>query len=116
MYGLAKITAGNKCGNTSFLNNSKFSTERYFFPLCLSSILFFCKRNPVDRYMGELSYPIYIWHALIAALITHYVLPEQNTNIYPLLVIVITILISWLSFEYFIKPLDRYREKRVINR
>ncbi|MEG5853439.1 acyltransferase family protein [Enterobacter mori] len=70
------------------------------------------KNSKIDRYIGELSYPVYLIHWLISAstykVIKEHMLIEYRGEI----VMVISILVAILILHLIIKPIDLYRQKR----
>lgn len=74
-------------------------------------VFIYTKSKKADRYIGELSYPIYISHLVCST----------STEIFPiptpfgkgLTVCIMTVLISILLNELIIKPIERYRQRRV---
>ena len=69
------------------------------------------KNNKIDRFIGELSFPVYISHFLIIDMLTHF------TNISHVFLGSVTTIIS-ITFSivvliFFIKPIDRIRQNRI---
>jgi len=70
------------------------------------------KNNKIDRFIGELSFPVYICHFLIIDIFTHFTnLSHQYLG---LIVTVISIISSIFIIKIIIKPIDHYRQSRVI--
>lgn len=64
------------------------------------------KNNRIDRWIGELSYPIYILHILTFYMITQFTAwTTEGAGA------VITVALSILMYQLVDKPLDRWREK-----
>ena len=88
--------------------------EIYYFVLffiALPFIFILTKRNKIDTYIGELSYPIYISHWLIVVIINYLKIPYlESTGI---VVVIITILFSILLNELIAKNIEKIRQKRV---
>lgn len=85
------------------------------FTLAIPILFTYTKNNSVDRFIGELSYPIYLSQMLII----FYCLPIFNHffgcySANSLLVVVFTSAFSIFIVLIVIKPIDNYREKRVI--
>lgn len=69
------------------------------------------KHNKIDRFIGELSFPVYICHFLIIDIFTHFTnLPHQFLS---LTVTVVSIIFSILILELLVKPIDHYRQSRI---
>jgi peptidoglycan/LPS O-acetylase OafA/YrhL len=70
------------------------------------------KNNKLDRFIGELSFPVYICHFLIINIFTHLTkLPHQFLG---LSTTIFSILISILILKFIINPIDNYRQSRVV--
>lgn len=70
------------------------------------------KKSKIDRYIGELSYPVYLIHWLVSVS-TYKALKESMLLDYRgEVVMVISILVSILILHLIIKPIDFYRQKR----
>lgn len=87
----------------------------YFtFTFSIPVIFIYTKNNRIDRFIGELSYPVYLSHIFIM----YYWLPVFNdifglSSLNSILAVIFSILFSVLLIKYIIKPIDDYREKRV---
>lgn len=66
------------------------------------------KKNPIDRNIGELSYLMYLAHPMIIALVQLY---TADTNVLFILVSIFTILFTYITFKYFVTPLEKFRNK-----
>lgn len=69
-------------------------------------LFFLTKNNKTDRWIGELSYPIYILHILTFYMVTQFT--DWTTEGAGA---VITVVLSILMYQLVDKPLDRWREK-----
>lgn len=72
------------------------------------------QRNGIDRYIGELSYPVYLTHYFIVVLyelVSKKFSLELNNALIGPIVAIITIAISLLLLNYLITPLDSMRYK-----
>jgi len=88
-----------------------FNSTLLFFLVYFSiPILFnFYKNVKWDRYIGELSFPIYISHMFIL-----YVVDAIGNNSFTSEIVIIgTILFSILLVQYISNPVERFRQKRV---
>src|ERR1051325_6786630 len=74
--------------------------------------------NPVFNFLGNISYGLYMYHMVIIVLVirlTGMCIEQKNSlaaNVsYYVLSVLLTILISWLSFRYFESAFNRKRKK-----
>jgi peptidoglycan/LPS O-acetylase OafA/YrhL len=80
----------------------------YGFAVFAIPLTFRCTRkNKIDRYVGELSYPVYITHLLVIQVLT----AVHVTHALP--IIFATLLLSLAVMHCVIDPIDRIRERRV---
>ncbi|HSA06001.1 MAG TPA: acyltransferase [Candidatus Gastranaerophilales bacterium] len=78
----------------------------------LAPILFkISKNNQFDRFIGELSYPVYICHVLIINLLS-LAFPDPP-KYFPLLAMVLSIALSIILNKLIADPVERFRQKRV---
>lgn len=90
----------------------EFLCALFFFaiPIAFS----FCKKNNADRYIGELSYPVYLIHYIVsiatAEVVKNTIAMAYKTEI----VLLISIFLSVLIMKIVINPIDRVRQKRVL--
>lgn len=77
----------------------------------ISFIFYFSRSNRWDRQIGELSYPVYIVHILINNLINPLVIVPLtlNKNWQSLIVLLGSVVISWLMLEIIQKPIEKIR-------
>lgn len=69
------------------------------------------KNNKIDRFTGELSFPVYISHFLIIDILTHFTnLPHQFLG---LTTSIVSILLSILILKLIINPINNFRQSRV---
>jgi peptidoglycan/LPS O-acetylase OafA/YrhL len=65
-----------------------------------------------DRYVGELSYPIYISHFLVLQLVTGRLHPAEDAKDYIcVFVLGISVLLSMVLIDFVEKPIDRLRHR-----
>lgn len=88
----------------------------YFFSVFFSVPFIFIlfKNNLWDRWLGELSYPIYITHIFFIKIINTF-FNLASTHIYSILVIVSSILFSILLINFISKPIEKFRHKRILS-
>lgn len=94
--------------------NMPYKMLGYFFLffLGLPFVFILSKKWKVDRYIGELSYPVYISHILIYMIVTFLQIPDFGSESF--LLIVATIIFSIALNEFVAKKVERYRQKRLI--
>ncbi len=83
----------------------------FYYLLAAVSIPFlfvYSKKNRVDRYIGELSYPVYISHVLVIGALHSFGVHH------PLPMLVGTIILSVLLLHYVIEPVDSLRHTRCV--
>ncbi len=97
-----------------FRHHGKVLEWEYYSIITLSlPILFiFSKRIKFDRMIGELSYPIYITHALILGTLGRFNF-LINTNINKMVSIAIIVIVAILINKYIANPIEKYRQARV---
>lgn len=94
-----------------------------YLPFTINEIVYFCltvigipilfekfKNNSFDNKIGELSYPIYISHALIGGIISKLIV---DTNFRILVIISCTILFSFILNKYISYPIEKFRQSRL---
>jgi len=81
------------------------------FFLSLPFVFILSKKWTKDRYIGELSYPIYISHILVLMLVRYLKIPIIGSI--GLVTIILTILFSVLLNETIAKRIERIRQNRV---
>jgi peptidoglycan/LPS O-acetylase OafA/YrhL len=81
------------------------------FTLSLPFIFYVTKNLKWDRYIGELSYPVYLIHILIIILLNRLGMHLGMPNTWP--VIVLSIIFSLVINELVQKPVERWRQRRV---
>jgi peptidoglycan/LPS O-acetylase OafA/YrhL len=69
------------------------------------------KKNRTDRFIGELSYPIYISHFLIINTLTHFT--QLNHQYLGIVTTLISIIFSIFLYRLVVVPIDRYRQKQI---
>ena len=79
------------------------------FTLSIPTIFSFTKYNTFDKLLGELSYPIYISHALIISIVREF---DPNPTVYVISIILLTIVIS-TTLNFITKPIETFRSVRL---
>lgn len=107
------IIFGNRLG-LHFVYNWQNAVFYIVFSLGIPFIFQLTKKSKMDRQIGELSYPFYLSHMLIYAII-----PKIASKIHfpylahPVIIIGITIIFSYILYHFFIKKIEFFRQKRV---
>ena len=70
----------------------------------------FSKQNRIDRYLGELSYPVYLTHLLVISVALY---SGWSGSRLAALIVVMVLAASVALHEAVQKPVDRYRARRV---
>ena len=78
--------------------------------LAIPFLFLLTKKLPLDRAIGELSYPIYISHWTIIMLAEYFF----GKRLLPVIALAATIGFSLLLNRFVSDPIDRYRQKRVL--
>ena len=79
------------------------------FSLSIPIVFSLTKYNTFDKLLGDLSYPIYISHILVIAVLREF---ETNTIFYVIYLVVITIVTSAI-LNYIILPIEKFRALRL---
>lgn len=87
----------------------------YFILLACSLPLIFLQTSAsiIDNFIGKLSYPVYVLHFFILKLLSNIPFLKQESNFKTILVIITTLVISYLAVKFIDFPIDRWRQKRV---
>lgn len=71
----------------------------------------------IDRYLGDLSYPVYVVHYVVIwvwVLMREHLLGMADDAVLHLGMLVLTLLLSVALFHLVIKPMERFRQARVV--
>lgn len=96
--------------------NEKYSLALLAFTMFLSMPFIFhlAKHSRLDRFLGNISYPIYIVHFLIVAIFEEYFEEQYSEEEYPLFTLLAVVFSASLVVYYAIEaPIDRWRQRRV---
>jgi len=101
----------------AFIRYHNFQLKEWLYYVLFTTFIPFgftlLKSNPVDGFIGELSYPIYISHYLIVGILGSFLKISANTWQLFLIASAVTIIISLVLVLLIDKPVDRYRQKRL---
>lgn len=81
------------------------------FAISIPFLFLLSARNKLDRFVGELSYPMYIAHGIILHILHR--LTFINYWVYVVVSIIVVLWASRLLYLYIDKPIEQYRAKRV---
>ena len=70
------------------------------------------RTHHIDRFLGELSYPIYIGHMLVMWT-CEYLLAMQPGAVYGLTVLGATFVLAVVLYRYVDRPIDAWRHRRL---
>ena len=79
--------------------------------VALPFIFQYSKSKPIDRFLGELSYPVYISHVLICAMVRRFC---DSGSEYGLLAVAATLAGAIVLYVGFQRPIERYRQRRLV--
>jgi peptidoglycan/LPS O-acetylase OafA/YrhL len=97
----------------AYMHLPAYKVDLFYYPLFAAAVpllFMLSKDSRIDRYIGELSYPMYISHLLVL-----YVLTRLNWPM-PLLAPLFTVAISIAVFELIDRPVERFRQNRTRRR
>jgi peptidoglycan/LPS O-acetylase OafA/YrhL len=81
--------------------------------ICIPGIFFVTKNMKIDRFLGNLSYPMYISHALLID-VARVLFPDQSHgSIFVLIMVLIILFFSISADNFMLQPIDRFRQKRI---
>lgn len=102
------------CYNELKIEDTLKNYTFYAIFLCSLPFIFHAfKHNTIDRFIGELSFPIYIIHILIVSLFRNYFFSQPDRIIYyGYTVIGISVILAIIMQYSFINPIEKYRHKK----
>ena len=87
-----------------------------YFAIFLCSIPFvflYTKSSVIDNFIGKLSYPVYIMHFLVIKLFSNTKLFSNISNLRTILIIIVTLFVSYFAVKFVDDPIDKFRQKRL---
>jgi peptidoglycan/LPS O-acetylase OafA/YrhL len=100
-------TLGYYPGNTSLsLEIPYFALITFGIPL----VFLLTKTNKYDARIGELSYPVYICHMLMIAVLGFFAIPEKYLGF---AAAAGSMLLAWILIKVVSDPIERFRQRRV---
>ncbi len=93
-------------------NNFPFNAV-YFVPfaILISYLFHYTKNSKIDRFIGELSYPVYITHMIFVKLIFSFPIPSVP-YLNSLLICCLTIIFSLFLVKFIQTPIDNFRHRK----
>ena len=85
-----------------------------FLVVSIPFIFFLTKNSQLDRYIGDLSYPVYISHILIINTLVYLDISILKPS--GIIVSIMSILISVLINKFFANKFERYRQNRLLSK
>lgn len=86
-----------------------------FCPVIIAVLFAYFRRSSIDRFIGELSYPIYLLHVMVIGSISPLLQKLHVSGSYlGILGALITILISLVIFLFVLQPFERWRHAFLI--
>ena len=94
-----------------------FSTNQIIYyaliTISLPFLFIASKGNKIDRFIGELSYPLYLCHLIVIPFFGKINSPDKSiTDI--AFIIILSVILSIISVFLILQPINRYRQKRVV--
>ena len=105
--------------NIGILPGANFDTPSHWLlyiaiTLAIPFLFAYSKNSPIDNFLGEFSYPVYLVHGLILG---YMVQPIQSLSVSgPILVAVYSLFFSWLLIFTVVKPCDAIKIRILKNR
>ncbi|MDF2572679.1 MAG: acyltransferase, partial [Sporomusa sp.] len=90
----------------------------YYFLIMISLpfIFSYSQKSSIDRYIGDLSYPIYMAHSfVILAIIAIYPANWSQQTVFGFVTVIFSIILAAIIMRYVQAPIEHIREKRVKN-
>ena len=84
------------------------------FCLCLPFIFLFSKNSKIDRFIGELSFPVYIGHHFIMFLWRQYFFTHvENMKWFGITCVLSSLVFAVILYLGVVIPIEKYRQRRV---
>lgn len=100
-------------GEIKLSDNLKLVLFYMFLLISLPFIFKTFKENRLDRYIGELSFSIYIGHHLLVSLLHSYFFSNPlQLKYYGYTILGLSILLALVLHQYLVMPIERYRMKK----
>ena len=72
----------------------------------------YTKNNKLDRYVGELSFPVYICHLLVLNATSLFFSADDPPKYFCVIVIILSVLLAMLLNKIIIAPIEKLRQNR----
>lgn len=76
-------------------------------------IFLYTRLNKFDNFLGKLSYPVYITHLLVIKFLSNTKMFLDSSFFKTILVVFVTLFISYLLVKFIDTPIDLYRQRRL---
>ncbi len=86
------------------------------FTISMPFIFLYTNKNRIDKFLGELSYPIYVSHFLVIKLITNLATFKTDSNLRTVIIVVLVLGTSFLIVKLIEEPIDLIRQSRLGDR
>ncbi len=84
------------------------------FVMIIPLLFKFSRKLSWDNTLGELSYPVYIWHIFAQTAVgTMFSFLQFKTNFGGEIIATFTIVLSFLMVRFFVPPIEKYRQSRL---
>lgn len=100
-------------GSGDLINNIKILTFYLFTSISIPFIFLSTKKSKIDSRIGDLSYPIYIVHILVISIVSLLISNFDWDINKSMVVIISTIIISYILVKFVSDPVEKFRQKRV---
>jgi peptidoglycan/LPS O-acetylase OafA/YrhL len=83
--------------------------------ILLPALFDFSRRSGWDRSLGDLSYPLYLVHVPVIAIVAPLAggITSAGTTAYPVIAVTIAVALAKFIDRYLVSPVDRWRQLRV---
>jgi peptidoglycan/LPS O-acetylase OafA/YrhL len=81
--------------------------------LAIPFLFLWTKKSRIDRFIGELSYPVYLTHVTVLTLLLNSPVRHWAGSYIALTTIGVTVVVSLLIVQYFERPIEEARQRRL---
>lgn len=82
-------------------------------PLAIPFVFLCTSKNKFDRFLGDLSYPVYLLHTIVILVLSSNPRLTTNKDFSSVLTILFTIITSVLIVYFFEQPIEKWRQSRL---
>jgi len=83
------------------------------FSCSIPFVFLYTKSSVIDNFIGKLSYPVYIMHFLVIKLFSNAKLFSNNSNLRTILIVIVTLFVSYFAVKLVDDPINKFRQKRL---